>query len=177
MKDIFKEQLVKKVKTPRDLIFKIGIIFNAFMVTMIIFTIAASAPNLSVFIPILFVLVVWGSWHLIKRRNQEFEYCVTNNELDIDIIYNKSRRKKVFVGSIGDFQALRPLGESEHEHNFQEVHAIKDYSTGKKGLYTHEFVTSYQGKKMHIIFEPNEEIQAALKMHLKRGVFKFREVQ
>ena len=173
MKDVFKEQMVKKAKRPKDRIITVGIIFNAIILLIVYLNISMFVPVLGMFIPFFLVMLVLLSWHLIRRRNQEFEYSITNNEMDIDMIVSKSRRKRVFSGYIRDIEALRPVGSTEFEHTFSQAEVIKDFSTGRPEAARMEFLVNYLSKRTRIIFEPNEDLQASLKAHVKRGVAKF----
>lgn len=173
MNDVFKEQLVKKAKRAKDRIFSVGIIVNAIIIFIIYLGVASLIPVLQIFVPFIFVMLILACWHLIRRRNQEFEYAITNNEIDIDVIISKSRRKRVFSGYIRDIEAFRPLGSSEFEHTFSQVQAEKDFSSGRPEVVRYEFVANFQGQKMRIVVEPNEDLLASFKSHLKRGISKF----
>lgn len=171
--DVFREQMVKKSKTARDRIVKIFIIINAIIIFILYINFVPFFPFLGTIIPFVFVMLVWGGRQLIISRNKEFEYAITNNELDIDVIIHKSRRRKAFVGYIRDFDGFRPYGSSEFEHTFSQAQITHDYSSGLADAPRHEFITNYQNKRTHIIFEPNEEMLALFKPHLKRGTYSF----
>ena len=170
MKDVFKEQLVKRRPNIKTAMAKVGIVLAAIFLILIV----ALAPVeiLNLFFPILMAAIIFGAYILFRRFNIEYEYVLTNNELDIDIIYGKSRRKRIFTSSVRDFEAFRQTGSTEMEHSFSGANVKADYSGGFGGDDAqYEFVSAYKGKKMRIIFEPNQDLLSSIIPHLKRGTY------
>ena len=169
MKDVFKEQLVKRRPNVKTAMAKAGLVSAAiFLMIFIVFFEA-----LSLFFPLLWAVIIFAAYYLFRRFNIEYEYVLTNHELDIDIIYGKSRRKRIFSASVRDFEAFRKVGTTEMQHSFSGANAKADYSGGPGGdnIPQHEFLVAQGGKRMHIIFEPNEEMQSSIIPHLKRGTY------
>jgi hypothetical protein len=93
---------------------------------------------------------------LITRQNVEYEYIFTSGDLDIDIVYNKSSRKRLFSSSVKQFEIMAHIGDTAHAHELSAVEETKDYSSGIVGPSTYAFITPYKGKRIKIIFEPND---------------------
>ena len=165
MKDIFKEQLVKKRPTAKMRLAKGGIIFGAFFLVFL----TLMMDMLVAFAPLLFGAIALLAFFALRRLNVEFEYALTNHELDIDIIYNKSRRKRRFSGSVRDIEAFRPLGSREMEHGFSAANMRLDFALDTAEGY--EFLINQGGKKLRIAFSPNPEILTAILPFLKRGTY------
>jgi hypothetical protein len=92
--DVFHEQIVKKQKTAKDSLLKMGII----LAVIVIFLATLVIPVLrrfSFFAMIIVAGAIWGAYYFTKGLNLEFEYSVTNNYFDIAKIMNKSRRKEI----------------------------------------------------------------------------------
>ena len=89
--DVFVEQIIAKKKTAKDLLIIIASIIGFIIIT---FLILAIAPN---FIgPLTFFLIFglgYGLWWLLTSLNIEYEYSVTNGDIDIDQIIAKRKRK------------------------------------------------------------------------------------
>ena len=83
--DTFFEQIVKKKKTLAEWGIMLGTVFVA---AALVFGILQVKPLMM--IPILPTLLMvgigYGGWWLITAQNVEFEYCVTNGDIDIDVI-------------------------------------------------------------------------------------------
>ena len=168
MKDVFKEQLVKRRSDIRTTMAKAGLVSGAIFLVIII----AFIEVLSFFFPILLVGIIFGTYLVFRRFNIEYEYILTNNELDIDIIYGKSRRKRIFSANVRDFEAFRKTGSTEMDHSFSGANAKADYSSGPgSNAPRYEFVTAYKGKRMRIVFEPNENLLSSIIPQLKRGTY------
>ena len=168
MKDVFKEQLVKRRPNIKISMAKAGLVAAA----IFLMTLALLFQAISMFFPIIWAVIIFATYILFRRFNVEYEYVLTNNELDIDIIYGKSRRKRIFSAYVRDFEALRPVDSTEMQHSFTAASAKADYSGGPGGnLQQYEFLVPYKGKKMCIIFEPNEDLLSSIIPHLKRGTY------
>lgn len=167
MKDIFIEQLVKRKPTLTDSLRK-----ASYIVTMIciVFAFVVFLPFLLGILPLLIFAMFFLVLLLFRRHNIEYEYILTNSELDIDVIYGKSKRKRVFEGNIKNFEAFRPHGSSKFEHGFRQAQVKLDFSSGDV-VHTHSFLCTYNGKKYNITFEPNSEILVAMRIFLKRGTY------
>ena len=78
--DTFFEQIVAKKKGAPEWLIIIGTILAGLLVLGFVFLFANS------FLVIALVGVGYGAWWLITTQNVEYEYCVTNGDIDIDKI-------------------------------------------------------------------------------------------
>ena len=152
MGDVFKEQLVRKAVTPKDTAKRFGIVAAAVVVVFICMSIQFIQP----FWIFIAAAAGFGAYFFISRLNIEYEYIFTNGELDIDVIYNKSNRKRLFSSAVKQFEIMAHVQDTAHTREMSNVSETKDYSSGIVGANTYAFVTSYKGKRLKIIFEPNE---------------------
>ena len=152
MGDVFKEQLVKRAITGKDTAKRIGIVALA----VIVFFFCLYIPYVQQVAVFIAAALIFGVYFLITRQNIEYEYSFTNGDLDIDIIYNKSKRKRLFSSSVKDFEIMAPVQDTAHTHDLSNASETKDYSSGVVGPDTYAFVTAYKGKRLKIIIEPND---------------------
>jgi len=152
MGDVFKEQLVKKAVTGKNTALRFGIVALAVVVFFFSLTIPL-VQQFSIFVAAVLAFVVYI---LITRQNIEYEYVFTNGELDIDIIYNKSKRKRLFSSSVKEFEIMAHVQDTAHTRDLSNAMETKDYSSGIVGPNTYAFITAYKGKRIKIIIEPNE---------------------
>jgi len=150
--DVFKEQLVKRAVTGKDTAKRFGIVALA----VIIFFFCLYIPYVQQVAVFIAAALIFGAYVLITRQNIEYEYSFTNGDLDIDIIYNKSRRKRLFSSSVKDFEIMAPVQDTAHTHELSGAQETKDYSSGIAGPNTYAFITAYKGKRLKIIIEPND---------------------
>ena len=168
--DVFKEQLVKREKNGKDTMKKIGIIIGA-LVLIIILSMIPFIIRLGLLLPLI-VVIGWLAIFFIRRLNQEFEYVFTNGELDIDRIYNKSKRKRAL--SI-DVRSIHVLINAKHPDYQQETNNIKetfDFSSGIETDNLYAAVLDHDGKRTKLLMEPNDTLLDAIKMYIPRKVKK-----
>jgi len=169
MNDIFKEQLIKKTPSSKDAALKA--LIAAVCAALIILSFAV----LDIFAPFAAVGLGFAAFLLFGRLDVEYEYAFTNGELDIDAIYGKSRRKRLFSAEPKDFIIFAHILDKEREGDFKFAEVTKDYSSGKIGDDTYMFLYAYGGKLTKFIIEPNEAVFAALKSVIPRSKFHARK--
>jgi hypothetical protein len=162
--DVFKEQIVKRQITSKDLLVRVSIVIGA-IIAIVVGTIIISAA-------MLFFLVIFSSsaYWLITQLNKEYEYVVTNGELDIDRITNKSRRKRIFSVNIKDFEVMAHVDDESKKNAFHHAIETLDVSSGLKKENTYIFLAPFKGKKVKVIFEPNEATLRAIHLYNPRKV-------
>ena len=158
MGDVFKEQLIKRKPSLFDQLTKTGLI----LAVVALFLPSMTNQFMFRFAPFITLGAGVGAWWVIGRLRKEYEYIFTNGELDIDIIYNKASRKRLFTGEVKNFEIMAPAHDPSHKQAFDNVVEVLDYSTGNPNENTYAFVTKYKGKRVKVILEPNEEMLDAI---------------
>ena len=169
MTDVFKEQIVKRKENNMDRMKRIGLV----VVVIVIFFIAIS--TIPAFTPVITLAAAFGAYFLMGFLKVEYEYVFTNGELDIDIIYNRSRRKRLFTSHVNQFEIMAHIEDMTHAGSFSNAQEVHNYSSGVNGSDTYAFLVNKNGKQQKIIIEPNEKMIKAIsgsisrsKLHLKR---------
>ena len=152
MGDVFKEQLIKRAVTIKDTAKRFGVVSLAVLVVFISMSIQILQP----FWIFIAFAAIFGAYFLISRLNIEYEYIFTNGDLDIDVIYNKNSRKRLFSSSVKQFEIMAHVQDTAHTREMSNVSETKDYSSGIAGPNTYAFITPYKGKRLKIVFEPND---------------------
>lgn len=171
MGDIFKEQLVKRETSLKDVSIKVGSVILALFVCLLVFIATSSSMIPSSLMPFITIAIAFAEYYFISMKNIEYEYIFTNGELDIDCIYNKNKRKRVFSAEAKSFEIFAHVEDKSHESVFDTATEKKDYSSGKIKDNTYVFVCNYKGKKMKITFEPNESLLKAITPYLGQKNF------
>lgn len=167
--DFYAEYLVSKAPTGADTAKRIGIGLAA--------AVLAAGALWFIFFPIsLFIIagVFYGAYYLMTGIDAEYEYILTNGDLDIDKIIGKRKRKRLVSASIGDFTAFGPIREAG-DFNGTTVLA----SSGIGNDYYADFVHKSEGN-VRLIFTPNEKILDGMELFLPRQLkmeFKRRRVR
>ena len=163
MNVVFKEQIVKRKPTIKDALIRaclIVVVVLVFLVTIVQFGA----------IGVLITAVVgFGANYVMGFLSVEYEYAITDKELDIDAIYARSRRKRVFSASLSNVEVMAHVSDNAHEHTFSRMQKLCDYTsaTGNDNVYA--FLLSYNGKYTKVLIEPNEKMLAAIAPAIGRG--------
>ena len=169
MGDIFKEQIVKRKPKSTDGVKFIGLVFGVlaiFIVSMMIIPSFAMVPTL---------LAGFGAFYVCSFLKVEYEYIFTNGDLDIDIIYNRSRRKRMFSANVKSIEIMAHIEDMNHAGSFSGAQQVLDFSSGATEETTYAFLIAHKGQQTKVIIEPNETMMDALKgsiprskLHIKR---------
>ena len=128
--DIFVEQLIKRKQGGKDYLIYAGVFLAALVV---LFLSMAFIPAFSFLV---FVGICCGVYYLVTSRNLEFEYSVTNGDITIDKVINRSRRKRVVSLDVHDVEEIgkyRPqLLRSKQE---LKKFIVSEYSDGRDSWY------------------------------------------
>ena len=91
--DHYNEQLVKKETEASDIAKKILIIAGTLLITgLCVYSVFVFG-----FLPLIVLVfgVFYLSWYLMTSTSVEYEYIVTNNDMDIDKIVGQRKRKRL----------------------------------------------------------------------------------
>ena len=161
--DSFVEQLVVKPMTLADQAKKFGLIAATGILCL-------GLAYLSVMVMPLILLVVcavaYGGYFLVTGMNVEYEYSVTNGELDVDKIIAKRKRKHMLTVRIAEFETFGLESEAKFDNN------ITTFLVGD-GDEARYYAADFQHEGMglvRLVFSPNERILEAIRPSLKRGL-------
>ncbi len=168
MDDLYVEQLVAKDETKKDISKKILIVIIACALSLVLSVVFGDPIHAS---PLIIVVAI-GASYFFKKLNIEYEYLYTNGTLDIDCIYNKSKRKNVFSAEVSEFIVMAHIDDKERFNGYSAL-PIKDFSSGEIYGNTYMFITYYNKQKVKVIIEPNEKLLDAMMLSLTpRKLFK-----
>lgn len=157
--DFFQEYIVKRKIGVKEWILSILISIVAFVL------VALSVPYLNWgFVAVLDAAVVYFSYVLISRFSVEFEYILTNSELDIDKIYARRKRDKMLTVDVRKLEICAPYGDEGKFSTeiMSNVEAIYDFSTRN---YQDAYLAIYfeDGKKYGFLFNPSQKMIDSMK--------------
>ncbi|MCX7749416.1 MAG: hypothetical protein N2645_21360 [Clostridia bacterium] len=167
MGDIFIEKIVKRQKRIEDYL----LIGGVFLAGIIIVFIALSFKKYGAISIIIGGFALYGAFYVSKIRNIEYEYAVTNGELDIDVIIAQRTRKRIFSSHCKEFEMVAGVTSENYKDakNIQNK-IIAVSSMGAENIY---FITlNYKGRKTLVLFEPDERMLDAFKSYIPRKVMK-----
>ncbi len=158
--DTFVEQIIQKKKQPLDWLI---ITLTAIAALALSFAIIMWALWLMPTI----VLILWGAWWVITGRGMEFEYSITNGEMDIDCIIARRRRKhlaSITCGKVESYGPLKPekLVGRKFDHTIMAAPEMN-----VEGNYYFTYRSKKYGSTL-VVFHPDERVQKAFYASLPR---------
>lgn len=163
MDEIFNEKLVKKLPDTRDAIYK-GLIMIAAIAIM-----TASIMYAGIMCILVILAVFAGYYFLNKQFEVEFEYILTNDELDVDKIIARERRKSLLSVNIRTFEILAPVNQTyQSEFNDPTIERRIDASSSSKSEKRWFAVFRDGEKKTLLIFEPGKKMREGMRHMIPR---------
>lgn len=159
--DLFMEHIVKHKRETKDYVIiglsiVLGLILLYFSQIMLMIELLAAMWLLAV-AGIVFLVFI-----LIKRTNVEYEYILTNKELDVDKITAKSRRKRVYTVDFSLIDICAPVSSHKTEFARQAYKTYNCTGMGEGEIYFID-ITSETGITRILIEPPVEFIESARK--------------
>lgn len=166
MADTFVECLVQR-KTP-----PYAILVKAVMTALIVVSFFLSMLGYFI-IFVVTVLLVVGAIFLFPTFSVEYEYVFLGDELDVDAIMGKSKRKnkgkylmsRVELVAMKNSAEIRPIME-----NPKSQYQVVDYTTNNGDAGVYAMVYSDEKGKRIILFEPSEKLLNAMKYNSPRKI-------
>ncbi len=168
MKDVFIEKLVTRKKTALDYLFFGGIVAGAILLMLFVVPLIPVLRN----IPIITAgAIIYGVYYLIRSRRLEFEYAVTNGDLDVDMIIDQRKRKRLFSGHCNEFEIVAPVSHERLGHYASNVKKKIPAVSSMDSPDVYFIVADYNNERVMVFFEPDERMLENFKKYIPRKVF------
>lgn len=166
--DVFVEHMVKRRPTGKDIALMIlYVVLAAIIFVFGVFFSGALLGPFSFVGAFVGVAALFGAYYLISNMSIEYEYIVTNGEIDVDKIMAKRRRKRLLTANARTFESFGPYRAEDH--------AEKEYSSRVYACESMEANTSYYAVFTHaklgktlLVFTPDDRVLDALKKYIPR---------
>lgn len=183
MEDIYLEYMVKKKKTGGQkaiiaAIIAAGVIISLAMLLIIYMSAFALAGtqlgSFSFSIGLVLIALLWyGAYLLISMQNVEYEYILTNSEMDMDKIMSKKGRKHIVSFDFKEVTVCANVEDNEHNHDYRNVTADKTYNVvgDRKGgnIYFADF--TQEGQHVRVLFQPTYKMISSARKFNPRNIF------
>lgn len=157
----FVEQLVEKKPTQADFLFRIAMFIAAGIISVVAYAL------LDVYGTLFAAGAFYLAWRLSTRRNIEYEYAVTEGELDVDIIFARRSRKKMVslkAKELESFGVMDNSNKSEYESGNIKKKFWACSGQSDSTVYFCVFHLNNVGKSV-LFFEPNSEVYKAMRLY------------
>ena len=114
--DVFTEYMVKKQKSGKDVFLQIlcgvsaaaVIVVALLLIPIVTLQFGQIGSMYTMLAPLIALGAGYGAWYLISSMNVEYEYILTNGEMDVDKIVARRRRKRMITVNARKFEAFGP---------------------------------------------------------------------
>lgn len=170
--DSFIEYMIRQKKKGTMIVKEIFIILAAVLVSLVLTFVFLILPQtvLSVW-PLCIAGIFFAAYKIITSFNIEFEYILTNGELDVDKITHKKRRKRLItIHSKSFIEFGRVEDEKYKSHTDSEFSKVIDASANS-GTYQDYYAIFFKnGQKIKLIFNPTQKMIDIFKIYAPRVV-------
>ncbi|NLG88986.1 MAG: hypothetical protein GX494_07185 [Clostridiaceae bacterium] len=164
--DVFMEKIVRKKKDAKDYILTVFIIIAAFI--LIFLALNFIPPQLSLFV---IVGIGYVAYMLITNRNIEYEYAVTNGDLDIDKIIAQRKRKRVFSENCKNFEIVAKIKSHHYTPQYRNFKNQLNFASSLDSDDVYFIALQYNNEQTIVYFEPSEKMLQSFKTFIPRKVF------
>ncbi|MDI9497765.1 MAG: DUF6106 family protein [Bacillota bacterium] len=155
----FIEILVRPRRRPTDWLQTVAIIV-AYL--FLVYLGLVFVQYIAFFLPLIVFGGAWGAWWAITSQNREYEYVVTNGDLDIDTIIAQRRRRRSFQVKGKEIELMASCSSDEYRQFQGQKLQTRDYSA-KAGDPKNWFIVSqYKGQRQLTLISPEERVIRAI---------------
>ena len=149
---MIKKQKDGKAKFLTALLYLLAVVVSAFAFVMLMPFGFGSA------VALIIAGAFYGAYRLSGNMNKEFEYIVTEDIIDVDVIVNKSKRKRLISFRLENVKVLGDINDASCNHYLSEgFDVVIDATSGRKD------------KKVYFaVFEKSNK--TLVKMELTEGI-------
>ncbi len=159
--DIFCEFIVKKKFSFLDILKLVGLVVAAIILACVFLLFLGSGLGM-----ILAVGVIYFAYILSKGVFIEFEYALTNNELDIDKILARSRRKRVITIDFKNIEICANINDEKYSNEYKSTASITK-TLDVTGICDNDvYFVDFAGEKgkTRVLFQPTDKMKDAMKL-------------
>lgn len=151
----FNEYMIKRKKGAKEILLSILLYIAATLVSFFIFAFAFGRVNSLGGILLLAVVgAYYGAFWLSSRMNREFEYIITGDSVDVDVIMNAKTRKRLVSFSVDEIVVLASEKDNMHNAPLKEsFDKTFDATSGSKEANVY-FAVLDKNEKTLLRFEP-----------------------
>lgn len=164
--DSFIEKIVVRKKTAKDYLIMVGVILAGLVLFFALQLVAFLRP----FFLIIAAAIVYFMYQFVIARNIEYEYIVTNGDLDIDMIIAQKRRKRIFSANCKDFDIVAKLKGGYNDRRISNVNKRIEAVSSIDSEDVYFLTLVYKGEKTAVLFEPDERMLKTFKTFIPRKV-------
>ena len=156
MTDALYELIVARTPKPYDLAVRILVILLIAAVVII------GMPFIGILSFVIAVILAMLAYYFVfPRLSVEYEYILLNHDLQIDVIYNRAKRKSLRTFDIQGAEIIAPKGSPRL--NSYKPDKVYDYSSGGSSDKIYAVMIPMEQKNVCIYIEPDAKMTDLMK--------------
>lgn len=156
MNDTLYEQIVARKPKPYALFIRLLTIF------VIVAVVVLGMPFIGLLAFVIAVILALVAYYFIfPKLNAEYEYALLNHDMQIDVIYNKAKRKSKMSIDIQSAEIIAPKGS--HRLDSFKPDKVCDFSSGNPSAKVYAMMIPMEQKNVCIYIEPDEKMVRHMK--------------
>lgn len=168
-KDLFIEKIISQKSSMLENALRIMIILSTIVIVIIVNAFAVFLFYEAVFFSTMISFaLIYLAYRLVISIGSEFEYSITNDELTVERIIAKRKRKTVFVGSCKDFTTIAPIDDPDYLSIVHKAGAVYNYSSGRGKDPVWLFTIFQSGINKLVLFDYDERFIDVFKRYNPR---------
>ncbi len=160
--DTYSEQLVIKRRTGSDKLKAVLISAGAVILASFVMFLAIALKFFSLVIPV--VLILFGAIWYLGNLNIEYEYIITNNEMDVDKIIGRRKRKRMITL---DLSKAEDFDKYPSNAKVEADVTVKAFSGSDEDAH-YLLVKHGDYGTVNLIFNPNDKTREAILQEIPR---------
>jgi len=166
----FKEYLVKRKKSTKEIILSVVFYLLAALLSFFSFGFIA-IPMIGSLVMLVIMGLFFAAYKLSARFNREYEYIITGDGIDVDVIYNKTSRKRLASFSVKDVTVIASVDDENQKHYLNGVFEKEvQATTNSKDADVYFAIVEKEGRLL-VKFEPPYGALEIMKKHAPSKVF------
>lgn len=160
MDNRYVEKLVSKKTEISAIVLRISVLVVALFFSYVIASLIGFVYGL-----IAIFFLGYLTWYVFFMTSVEYEFVLVNNELTIDKIYGKNKRKTQQTIDVSKCEVIAPI-ESTYVSGYHRNTQMKafDYTSGENNEPVYILITSYGASTAKIYMEFDQKMLEAMKM-------------
>ena len=159
--DTFVEQIIYRKKTKSQVALAVLIMALTSILVVMLFMFLQSLAFM------LMLPLGWLMWWLLSGMNIEYEYCITNGDIDIDRIVARRKRERVVSVALKKVESAGQYKPEKWQGRQVDRLVFAAPSEKEEGLYCFSYRSKKRGYTL-VVFQPNERVMEAFVKSLPR---------
>lgn len=167
MSDTFLEFMVKKRTTSKDALLKVGVIAAGLVVAIALMMLSPLLGMFSMFGFLAAAGAIYGAYRLFSMLNLEYEYVITNGDLDVDKIINQNARKRMVSVKCSSFDTFGRYDEAQHRGKSYKTRIFACTAPTDENVWCATFNHGVYGQTL-LVFNADDKMLDAFKKYLPK---------